>query len=253
MLQIKNLSVNYNGTHILQDLNCRVKHGKITALIGPNGAGKTTLIRTLSGVLSPSHGQVLLEKTDLLILPPSELAKHIAVVPQVRQVPPGFSVRQIVTIGRTPHIHWLGSISPQDEEIVHKALTQTMTDQFSDRLASELSAGEQQRVFLARALAQDTPILLLDEPTAHLDLKYQAEFLALLRSLVKSKHITALAALHDLNLAALAADHIILLSKGRIACQGTPREVLQQAILQEVFETRVKVTWEKERAAILID
>ena len=253
MLTIKNLSLTYNGHAILHNITCQVKSTQVTALIGPNGAGKTTLIRALSGMLPPSQGQILLGKQDLAHLPPTQLAKHIAVVPQVRQVPPGFSVRQIVTIGRTPHIHWLGSNTAHDRQIVQQALDVTNTAVFSEQLASDLSAGEQQRVFLARALAQETPILLLDEPTAHLDLKYQSEFLNLLQTLINKKRITALVALHDLNLAARVADHIILLSKGQIAQQGTPQAVLQKRILQEVFETKVAVRWRNSHAAITIE
>lgn len=241
MLSIQNLFVSYNGHDILQDVSLCVSPGSILAVIGPNGAGKTTLIRAISGVLPPRSGKVFVDGIDLLRLPAIQRARYLAVVPQARQLPGAFSVRQSVLLGRTPYIGWLGRTHEVDHQLVEQALQQTRLTELAQRRVGELSGGEQQRVLLARALAQDTPILLLDEPTTHLDLEHQSSFFNLVRSLVSQKRLAVLLVLHDLNLAGLYADQVALLVKGRIHTSGSPQEVLTENNLSRVYNVPVSV------------
>ena len=165
----------YDGKIVLRNIRFELPAGRILVLIGPNGSGKTTLIRALSGVLPVVEGEIHINGTDLAGANQLERARLLAVVPQSTHIPPTFMVAEVVMMGRTPHINWLGSTSQKDEDIVEKAMQRTNISAFKERQCGELSAGERQRVILARALAQDTPVLLMDEPTSHLDLRYQIE------------------------------------------------------------------------------
>src|SRR6186997_1977413 len=180
MLKIQNLSVSYGPRQILHDISLNVQSGKVLALIGPNGAGKSTLIRAASGVI-PYTGHVRTNGDDFASLSPIQRAKYIATVPQAISLPPAFTVWETVLFGRTPYLGFLGQPSKNDEEIAHQALERINALPLVDRRVGELSGGEQQRVLLARALCQATPVLLLDEPTAHLDLQYQVSLLELVR------------------------------------------------------------------------
>ncbi|HEY60276.1 MAG TPA: ABC transporter ATP-binding protein [Anaerolineae bacterium] len=252
MLDVKNLTVSYNGKPVLENISFQLQTGKIIGLIGPNGSGKTTLIRSISGVLPTQVGEIYYKNKSIKHLSPSKRAKFIAVVPQVRIIPPGFTTRQIVLMGRTPHLNWLGSVSKQDEAIAQEAMQQTNTLPLADIFAQELSAGEQQRVILARALAQSTRLLLLDEPTTHLDFRYQVEFLRLIKSTVQEKSIAVLIALHDLNQVACFCEQIILLSSGRIHAIGAPLEVLTAHVLSRVYQYPLKVIANKSENPLII-
>lgn len=241
MLEFRNLSLAYGQHIVLQECNLTVTPGEVLALIGPNGAGKTTLLNAASGTLPPISGNIFIDQEKLSELSPKQRARLMAVVPQSRLLPPTFSVRHTVLLGRTPHLGWLGKSSPEDSAKVQSALERVQLDQFADRPIGELSGGEQQRVLLARALAQDTPILLLDEPTAHLDIRFQASFLNLVRDLAKDQGLAVLMALHDLNLAAVNADRIALLAESRLQKLGTPREVLTSEILSAAYTVPVEV------------
>jgi iron complex transport system ATP-binding protein len=240
-LAISSLSVGYGSRIILQDISLNIRAGEVFALIGPNGAGKTTLIRSVSGVIPYAAGTVLVNGRNLKQLSPSQRATHLAVVPQARNLPDNYSVWQTVLMGRTPYLGWLGRPSNRDEERVAWALQRTETNSLADRRIGELSGGEQQRVLLARALAQDTPILLLDEPTAHLDLKHQSGLLALVRDLAHSNVLAVLMVLHDLNHVSLFADRVGLLVEGRLKAVGSPQQVLTQEILKEVYQVSLGV------------
>lgn len=241
MLDIQSLYVSYNGVDILHGVSLHVSPGNILAVIGPNGAGKTTLIRAASGVLEPRSGKVWFNEIDLLGLSSMQRARYLAVVPQARQLPAAFSVQQSVLLGRTPYMGWLGRTNDRDYVLLNQALEQTRLTALAQRRVGELSGGEQQRVLLARALAQDAPILLLDEPTTHLDLEHQSGFFNLLRLLVAQKNLTVLLVLHDLNLAGMYADQVALLVDGRIHTIGTPEEVLTEQNLSSVYNVPVNV------------
>lgn len=214
--------------------------GEILALIGPNGAGKSTLIRAASGVI-PYTGHVRTNGDDFASLNPMQRAKYIATVPQAVALPPAFTVWETVILGRTPYLGFLGQVSENDEEIAQQSLQRVSALQFMDRRVGELSGGEQQRVLLARALCQSTPILLLDEPTAHLDLQYQVSLLELVTELAHKDNLAVLIALHDLNLAAHYADRIALMVAGSIKAMGKPKEVLQPELIAEAYCLPVQV------------
>lgn len=251
-LHIAHLTAGYGHRPVLRDLSLTVAEGEILALVGPNGAGKTTLLRVISGALAPQAGHIRWKEHDLTTLRPSARARLVAVVPQARQLPPAFTVRQAVALGRTPYLSWLGKPGEHDRAAVQRALAQTDLLPLADRLLAHLSGGEQQRVLLARALAQETPLLLLDEPTTYLDLHHQAAFLRLVTRLGREEGKTVLMVLHDLNLAARFAHRVALLAEGHIAAIGTPTEVLTPQHLQAVYHTQVEVLSLDRRPVILI-
>ena len=240
MLKIQSLSVSYGSREILHNISLDVQSGEVLALIGPNGAGKSTLIRAASGVILYA-GHVRTNGEDFASLNPMRRAKYIATVPQAVSMPPAFTVWETVLLGRTPYLGFLGQPSEHDEEIARQSLQRVSALQFSDRRVGELSGGEQQRILLARALCQSTPILLLDEPTAHLDLQYQVSLLELVSELAHKDNLAVLIALHDLNLAAHYADRIALMVAGNIKAMGKPKEVLQPELIAEAYCLPVQV------------
>jgi iron complex transport system ATP-binding protein len=241
MLNIRRLSASYGSRRVLHEISLEVLAGEVLSLIGPNGSGKSTLIRAISGVVPIESGNVHVGGKELSQLSTMERARYLAVVPQARNMPPAFSVYESILMGRTPYLGWLGRAGEHDHERVHYALKRTQMEPLADRIVGELSGGEQQRVLLARALAQDTPVLLLDEPTTHLDLQHREGLVHLVRELAKSKNLAVLMVLHDLNLASLYADRVSLLVDGKIEATGTPDEVLTEATLTRVYHVPVHV------------
>jgi len=262
MLKVEGLSVSYGQRRVLHNVSLEVNSGEVTALIGPNGAGKSTLVRAVSGVIPLDSGKIssndlsryydpvdsgkpgsddLSRHYDLRSLPPMQRARHLAVVPQAVSLPPAFTVWETVLMGRTPYLNFLGQTSARDEQIVHLALQKVDALDLSERRVGELSGGEGQRVLLARALAQSTPILLLDEPTSNLDLHYQVSFMELVRGLARNDKLAVLIALHDLNLAARYADRVALLVAGEIKATGTPRQVLTPELISDAYHLTVQV------------
>ncbi len=241
MLKIEKLSVSYGKRRVLKDVSLNVEAGQVLALIGPNGSGKSTLIRAISGVIASDGGDVRVDGKALSDLSTMERARYLSVVPQARNMPPAFSVYESILLGRTPYLGWLGRAGDTDHERVRYALERTQMGPLADRLVGELSGGEQQRVLLARALAQDTPVMLLDEPTTHLDLQHREALVHLGRELAKSKNLAVLMVLHDLNMASLYADRVSLLVNGEIQATGTPEEVLTEATLSRVYNVAVHV------------
>jgi len=241
MLKIDSLSVAYGDRVVLEEVSFEVLPGEILALIGPNGAGKSTLIRAASGVVPTISGRVSVNGDDLTGMSHSRRAKILAVVPQARQMGGAYSVKQAVMMGRTPYLNWLGQEGEADKAAVHLALEQTGLDTFADRQIAKLSGGEQQRVLLARALAQETPVMLLDEPTNHLDLQHQTNLLSLVKKLAKEKQLAVLMALHDLNLVSFYADKVALIVNGKLKCLGTPAEVIRAEHISAAFRTPVDV------------
>lgn len=240
MLKIQNLSVSYGSRRILHNVSFNVQSGEVLALIGPNGAGKSTLIRAASGVI-PYTGHVRTNGDDFASLSPIQRAKYIATVPQAVSMPPAYTVWETVLLGRTPYLGFLDQPSQKDEDIARKSLERVSALHFVERRVGELSGGEQQRILLARALCQATPILLLDEPTAHLDLQYQVGLLELVTELAHKDNLAVLIALHDLNLAAHYADRIALMVAGSIKAIGKPKEVLQPELIAEAYCLPVQV------------
>jgi ABC-type cobalamin/Fe3+-siderophores transport system ATPase subunit len=252
MLFIESLSVSYSSRRVLDTVSLEVSSGEVVALIGPNGAGKSTLVRAISGVIGVDSGHIFINDIpfqgdserhhhDLLTLSPMQRARSLAVVPQAASLPPAFTVWETVLMGRTPHLNFLGQISAKDESIAHLALQKVDALDLSDRRVGELSGGEQQRVLLARALAQSTPILLLDEPTSNLDLHYQISFLETVRVLAHQDRLAVMVGLHDLNLAALYADRVALLVDGKIIATGTPQQVLKAELISVAYHIPVQV------------
>jgi iron complex transport system ATP-binding protein len=241
MLEIQSLSVAYGNRLILQQVSLDVRAGEIVAVVGPNGAGKSTLIRAVSGVIPLRAGNVLISGNDLTSLSASRRARLLAVVPQAHQLPEAYSVYDTVLLGRTPYINWLGQTGQADHTQVRRALEQTDILKLADRRVGELSGGEQQRVLLARALAQDTPLLVLDEPTTHLDLQHQSGLLNLVRKLALEKNLAVLMVLHDLNLVGLYADRVALVVEGRLHAVGVPKNVLTAETLSAVYHIPVNV------------
>jgi iron complex transport system ATP-binding protein len=236
LLEISNLTVSYTERDVLKDVSLSLDDRSVLVVVGPNGAGKTTLIRALSGVVPAASGRISFEGRDLLGLSNSKRAQIFAVVPQARNLPPAFTAWETVALGRTPHLNWLGQASRTDEEIVREAMRQTDTFSLAQRRVGELSGGEQQRLILARALAQKPRVLLLDEPVTHLDLHYQITILDQIRALAKEKNLGVLAVLHDINMAVRFADQAALLVGGKVVAAGTPAEVLSPALLSEAYD-----------------
>jgi iron complex transport system ATP-binding protein len=241
MLGIRSISVNYGKTEVLHNLTLDVEAGEVVSLIGPNGAGKTTLIRAISGVLPLQTGSILVKDQDLAGISISERARLLAVVPQARRLPPDYSVQQAVLMGRTPYLGWLGIPSTSDYEKARWAIERTQISEFTERRVNELSGGEQQLVLVARALAQDSPVVLLDEPTAHLDLRHQATILDLVHTLAREQGLAVLMSLHDLNLVSLYSDRIALLANGQLLALGSPKEVLSPQYLSDVYQVPLDI------------
>jgi iron complex transport system ATP-binding protein len=240
VLQVQALSMTYGADLVLDNVTLSVPKGEILGLVGPNGAGKTTLIKVLSGVLQPLSGEVFVNQQEITELTPAQRARALAVVPQAHQLGGAFSVEQAVLLGRTAYLGFLGRPNDADQEKVRWAMEQTDVLPLAERKLAEISGGEQQRVLLARALAQDTPVMLLDEPTSHLDLRYQVELLQLLKSLVTQQELTVLMAMHDLNQVSGTADRVALMVDGRLQAIGSPGAVLTPENIQAAYHTKVE-------------
>lgn len=239
LLDVREVSVSLGGTKILHDVTFRVHVGERIALIGPNGAGKTTLLRTLIGLL-PFDGTLKLAGRAFSDWSARDRARQIALVRQQTPLAVDFTVSEIVALGRAPHLGWMDALAEADRQTVDLALDALDLQDLSDRPVPSLSGGEQQRVFLAQALAQDAPLLLLDEPTAHLDIRHQLDLLRRVERL-SDEGRTVIAAIHDLGLAARFADRILVLARGRLVADGSPDEVLTPDRLREVFRVSADV------------
>ena len=235
MITLDKLSLSYDSkTIIVRELDLAIAPGSVTALVGPNGCGKSTLLRGISRLLSPAHGSVCLDGSDIHRMKAKALAKQLGILPQSPSAPEGLTVHDLVAQGRYPHQSWFQQWSGEDERIVNEALATTNLTLFADRPVDTLSGGQRQRAWIAMALAQQTDILLLDEPTTYLDLAYQMDVLDLLGCLNQAGR-TIVMVLHDLNHAARYADTIVALRGGQIVAQGTPDEIMTADTIYQVF------------------
>ncbi len=241
MLEAHELTVGYDGEPVLRNVNLTAARGQFIALVGPNGSGKSTLVRALSRVLRPISGRALLDAVDIYEMSANELARRLAVVAQDYTVAFDFAVRDVVLMGRAPHLSRFGVERPQDYKIAEEAMGLTHTLVFADRPITSLSGGERQRCMIARALAQQPSVLLLDEPIAHLDINHQIEILDLARRLTTERGLATIVVLHDLNLASQYCDQLVLVSQGKVVAEGTPQEVVTEARIRVAYGTDVHV------------
>ncbi|WP_115863765.1 heme ABC transporter ATP-binding protein [Halorussus litoreus] len=242
MIDVADISVELGDTRILDGVATGVSEGQFVGLVGPNGAGKTTLLRTVTGALAPDRGEVRVDGDPVQSLSSKEASRRVAVVPQDTHLSFDFPVEEVVAMGRHPYQSRLSGAGESDRERVARALERTEVDHLADRPITAVSGGERQRVLLARALAQDAPVLLLDEPTASLDINHQVRTLELVRDLVDDDDKTVVAAIHDLNLAAHYCDELRLLADGAIRASGNPETVLSEDHLEAAFDTRAVVS-----------
>jgi iron complex transport system ATP-binding protein len=235
ILKVVDVSFSYNHRETLKDISFGIKKGEILAILGPNGAGKTTLLRIISGALTPSEGEVFFEGISLKKILPKEKAKRIAVLSQNEPLVEYLKVKEMVMLGRAPYFSLLFGPRKADEEIVKECLNMVGMKEFAERKMGELSGGERQKVLIARALAQQPRLLLLDEPIVHLDLSHQLEILFLLKKLKEERNLAIISVLHDVNLASYFSDRLLLMKDGKIFAFGEPKDVITQENIKKVF------------------
>jgi iron complex transport system ATP-binding protein len=241
-LAIESLSASYSKTPVLREVSLTVAPGQVLAIIGPNGCGKSTLLRCACGLLTPQSGRVLLDGAEVATLNVRERARRVALLPQSFEGGHDLTVEEMVLLGRTPYLAPYGAPDARDREVMEWALQAVNAGPLRTRRIGELSGGERQRVLLARALAQQPRVLLLDEPTSNLDIRYQYELLNLARRLSRAEKLAVVLVLHQINLAAAVADTLLLLSPdGRTCAQGAPAEVMTQENLETVYQTPLSV------------
>lgn len=236
---IKNLSYSYGEKNVLKNIDLSFSKGNFYSVIGPNGSGKSTFIKNISKIIVPKYGSVFVDDQDICSFNNKELAKIMAVIPQDIQIDYDFTVFDIVMMGRSPYKRRFEDFNMEDTKIVEKYMKATNTWDLRNKLITEVSGGEVQRVIAARALSQETDIILLDEPTSHLDIQYQIEFLNIFRDLKKDRVIIAV--LHDLNLASTFSDEIILINNGEVVAKGKPWEVISKENIRKVYNLSVEV------------
>lgn len=236
-IEVKKLNYSFDGIDILHDINIDFKKNRFYSIIGPNGSGKTTLLKNIARTLKPYKNTVFIKDKDVLNLKNKELARKLAVVPQDSNLDINFSALDIVLMGRAPYFSKFQEESKNDYAIAKHAMELTNTWKFRDKSINQLSGGERQRVLIARALTQDTDVILLDEPISNLDIHHQIEILDTIKSL--SKKITVIMVLHDLNFAAEYSDCIILVNSGRVVIQGNPREVFTEENIKKIYKINV--------------
>jgi len=235
-LEAKGLGLSYGGDFIFENLNLTVPIGKITVFIGSNGCGKSTLLRSMARLLKPQRGSVVLNGADIASMSTKDVARKLAILPQGPTAPEGLTVMQLVKQGRYPYQSWLRQWSREDEEAVTAALESTRLTELADRTVDSLSGGQRQRAWIAMTLAQETPLILLDEPTTYLDLTHQIEVLDLLYDLNVQEQRTIVMVLHDINLACRYADHIVAIRDGSIKAEGKPEDIINSELMQTVFQ-----------------
>lgn len=240
-IETKSLTLSYGDTIIIDDLQLSIPKGEITVFIGGNGCGKSTLLRSLARLLKPKQGSILLDGKSIVEQQTKEVAKKLAILPQGPEAPEGLTVMQLVKQGRYPYQSWFRQWASEDERAVKKALKATKMEEYAERQVDSLSGGQRQRAWIAMTLAQDTDVILLDEPTTYLDLARQVEILDLLFELNEKEKRTIVMVLHDLNLACRYAHHIVAIQDKQIYAQGKPEEVINCALVKEVFQMECQI------------
>lgn len=240
-ISTKNLNISYGNLDIVKDLNLDIPKGKITTIIGSNGCGKSTILKTIARIIQAKSGDIFVNNINIKEQSPKDLAKVMAVLPQSPQAPSGLTVEELIAYGRFPHQKGFGKMRKEDEDIVTWALQSTGIEEFRERPIEALSGGQRQRAWIAMALAQQTEILILDEPTTYLDLAHQLEILKLLEELNKKQGTTIVMVIHELNNAARFADHMIGVKKGKVVCEGTTHEVMTKENLKELFNIDAEI------------
>jgi iron complex transport system ATP-binding protein len=241
-IRTESLTLSYGESIIINELDLQIPKGEITVFIGGNGCGKSTLLRSLARLLKPQGGSILLEGNAIAKLPTKEVAKHLAILPQGPTAPEGLTVLQLVKQGRYPYQNWLKQWSEEDEKAVNNALEATKMTEFAERAVDSLSGGQRQRAWIAMTLAQDTDIILLDEPTTYLDMTHQIEILDLLFELNENEQRTVVMVLHDLNLACRYAHHLVAIKDQAIYAHGKPEDVINCELVRDVFAVQCEVT-----------
>lgn len=251
-LRTDRLSIGYEDRAIIRDLTVDVTDRQVTAIVGPNACGKSTLLRGLARLLKPTGGQVILDGDDIHRLHTKEVARRLGLLPQTSIAPEGITVADLIARGRFPHQKVLRQWSARDAEAVAEAMSSTGVTELSGRLVDELSGGQRQRVWVTMALAQQTPLLLLDEPTTYLDIAHQVELLDLFVRLNRERDRTVVIVLHDLNHACRYADQIIVMKSGSIVAQGNPSEVISEKLVEEVYGLRCQIIEDPQTGTPLV-
>ncbi len=242
ILQTEKLTLSYGDTIIIKELNLTIPKGEITIFIGGNGCGKSTLLRSIARLLKPEEGMVLLDGKNIAKLPTKEVAKKLSILPQAPDSPEGLSVLQLVKQGRYPYQNWVKQWTKEDEWHVMNALASTSLIEFKDKAIDELSGGQRQRAWIAMTLAQNTDIILLDEPTTYLDMAHQIDILDLLYDLNEKEKRTIVMVLHDINLACRYAHNLVAIRNQQIIAQGKPNDIVNAKLVQQVFDMQCVVT-----------
>lgn len=240
-IEVKGLKVGYDDTIIIPNMNLSLPKGKLSIIIGSNGCGKSTLLKSIGRILKPYSGEIKLDGASIKKMAPKEIAKKMAILPQNPVVPQKISVKELVTFGRYPYQKAFSSLSKEDHEIIEWAMKETDTFDLRDRDVNQLSGGQRQRVWIAMTLAQKTDIMILDEPTTYLDMAHQLEVLTLLRKINQKNQTTIVIVMHELNLAAKFADHLIGLHKGQLIFEGRPVDVITKDNLKKIYKIDAKI------------
>ncbi|EAE9671900.1 ABC transporter ATP-binding protein [Listeria monocytogenes] len=235
-MEVRDVNFSYNGTDaILKNVSFTIQKNKINTIVGPNGSGKSTLLEILARLLSPNSGDVLLEGKSIFEWKAKEFAQNVAIVHQSNVLPDELMVKELLYFGRLPYKNWRMTRTKEDDLAVERALMQTELTEKAEKFVDSLSGGERQRVFIATALVQDTPILLLDEPTTFLDMYFQLEILELVKRLNQEENLTIVMILHDLNQALMYSDHLIVMKNGEVVAKGEPEELLTTDLIAETY------------------
>ncbi|MCB2297365.1 ABC transporter ATP-binding protein [Clostridium tagluense] len=234
-ISVNNLSIGYEDNIIIENMNLSIPRGKISVIIGANGCGKSTLLKSIARVIKPKSGEIFINQKNIKSQKEKYMATQVAFLPQGPVCPSGITVKELVAFGRFPHQKIIGGLKAHDKEIIHWAIQETGLKDFEDKEIENLSGGQRQRAWIAMTLAQETDIIMLDEPTTYLDMSYQLEVLQVLEKLNKQKNITIVMVLHELNNACRFASNIIALKKGKIICQGIPKAAITKENLKEIY------------------
>ena len=234
-IRVTDLSVSYEKTPVIEKMNLAIPKGKISIIIGANGCGKSTLLKTVARIIKPLSGEIYIDERNVKSQKPKTIAKQMAFLPQTPKCPEQITVRELVAYGRFPYRKAIGGMEKHDKEQVEWAIAQTGLQEYADRLVQSLSGGQRQRAWIAMTLAQETPTILLDEPTTYLDMAHQLEVLELLQKLNRQKEYTIVMVLHELNQACRFADHIIGMKNGAVVCEGSPRDAITKETLKQIY------------------